>query len=239
MKRKLAAMFLLAAIALGLGGCGSETAGAQNAGSAGDAESLQYYTELIESYSRILNGETDDCGAVAGGWLIDEVRSQDGTDKALSETDFLIEDINGDGVSELIVGSIPDGTGYISRPSVFALYTLNGTEPVALADARPHSEWYLTEDCRLINESSPGDANLMLSIFELRSGAAELSCIESYFSHVLPGGSGETAVFRNTSGKYDADISDRTDMTVEQLRETAEKLSGERLALPFSPFSGI
>ena len=88
---------------------------------------------------------------------------------------YALQDINGDGVQELIIAGINDDT--YTEIVIFDLYPLENGQPVQLACTRARSRYFLRSDGSILNEGSNGAGN---SIFVVnRLYGSSLTPIES------------------------------------------------------------
>lgn len=88
---------------------------------------------------------------------------------------YALQDINGDGVQELIIAGINDSN--YTEIVIFDLYTLENGQPVQLACTSARSRWFLRSDGSVLNEGSNGAGN---SIFVVnRLYGSSLTPIES------------------------------------------------------------
>lgn len=101
----------------------------------------QYYTALLEQWPE---GVYREMGRSPVGALYAE-------GDPLVSVGFALEDLDGDGFSELIIGAI---RGQQEDPRVFEIWTAPGEEPGCLLCAGPGERWYLAD--------SPGGGMLVL-----------------------------------------------------------------------------
>ena len=78
---------------------------------------------------------------------------------------YALQDINGDGIQELIIAGINDDT--YSEIVIFDLYTLENGQPVQLACTRARSRYFLRSDGSILNEGSNGAGNSIFVINHL------------------------------------------------------------------------
>ena len=78
---------------------------------------------------------------------------------------YALQDINGDGVQELIIAGINDET--YTEIVIFDLYTLENGQPVQLACTRARSRYFLRSDGSILNEGSNGAGNSIFVINRL------------------------------------------------------------------------
>ena len=88
---------------------------------------------------------------------------------------YAMEDLNADGVPELILGPA-DGS------SIYALYTGNGSEPVLLLEGWARNYWQYLGGGRFYVSGSGGVAYNMVGTFALSGVGGELVCEDFYFN---------------------------------------------------------
>ena len=123
---------------------------------------------------------------------------------------YAIEDLNADGVPELILGPA-DGN------SIYALYTGNGSEPVLLLEGWARNYWQYLGGGRFYVSGSGGVAYNMVGTFALSRDGRELVCEDFYFTYELDENFEEFGVFHNTEGLWDTSVSELLDMTYDDL----------------------
>ena len=90
---------------------------------------------------------------------------------------YMLKDLNGDGVSELIIGASDDGYG---SKLALDLYTISKGKLQKLSEAGPRERHFITSDGCLFIEGSAGAANSVASICRIEgSGVITLEEIES------------------------------------------------------------
>lgn len=111
------------------------------------------YKETLDAlYENLAVGEGSN-DQLAGSAGIMETVNALGREAALQGTGFAIEDITGDGVPELLVGSMP-GSG----ESVYAVYTIRNGTPAAVLDGWARNGYYALGGGRFYYHGSGGAA---------------------------------------------------------------------------------
>ena len=148
---------------------------------------------------------------------------------------YAIEDLNADGVPELILGPA-DGS------SIYALYTGSGSEPVLLLEGWARNYWQYLGGSRFYVSGSGGVTYNMVGTFVLPRDGRELVCEDFYFTYELDESFEEFGVFHNTEGLWDTSVSELTDMTYDDLWALDEEWSAQAQPLDLThldvPISG-
>lgn len=148
---------------------------------------------------------------------------------------YAIEDLNADGVPELILGPA-DGN------SIYALYTGSGSEPVLLLEGWYRNCWKYLGGGRFYVSGSGGVTYNMVGTFVLPRDGQELACEDFYFTYELDESFEEFGVFHNTEGLWDTSVSEQLDMTYDDLWALDEEWSAQAQPLDLThldvPISG-
>lgn len=139
---------------------------------------------------------------------------------------YFIEDIDGDGTEELVIGD----TWGEDHTFIYNIYTMSGGELVRVADGWDRNRYYLCENGMIANEGSSGAANSSYAYFTF--DGTELHLIESiiYDGFKNP----ENPWFYSTESVYDAEYAEP--VSEEQAREIMSRYVYKKLSfIPFVP----
>ncbi len=199
------------------------------------------YSNVLDSFYDIITSTAENYDIVPGGIGAWEASAWQESEQALASTGYLIRDINHDGIPELMVGDIPhlteDVTPYTGGSAIYALYTLKDREPVCILEGWARNRLYLLEDGMILNEGSGGAAYSILATYTLPSNAAEAVCKDYYFTHETDETFSEIAVYHNTIPAWVVSVSEKLDMTAEDLWNLEAELAAHAISLPFTPFA--
>ena len=129
----------------------------------------QAYTELLDSYYTALsehwNGET----------MIEKglnLLVKDCGEKPMKDIGFSVTDLDGDGVSELVIGTVGMDDDYCGK-LILDLYTLeqDSAQPVFVSGER--DRYYYAGDCLFANIASSGAADTAETTFRYAGGKME------------------------------------------------------------------
>ena len=139
-------------------------------------------------------------------------------DEALNEIGYLITDINGDGIKELLVGISDDTDDDYLKNDIYALYTLKGDSPSFVLGSRSRNWYSLIDGNKVFNCGSNGAAFRIFGEYTLGDDG-ELDCNDFYFSYDKDGSYTNIGFFHNTTGIYDMAEADELDISEDEFRE--------------------
>lgn len=142
---------------------------------------------------------------------------------------YAVEDLTGDGVPELVLGSLEDDT-------LYAVYTGNQGKPVLML------EGYWRHPCRYLGggrffcSGSASAFNSILASYVLSEDGLELVCEDFYFTDESADDMMDVAFFHNTSGVMDPDVSEQLDMDYDSFFAIEDKWMAQVLTIGLTPF---
>lgn len=182
------------------------------------------YMELIERCRDLVTNPSDyEDLYVEGEYGVIETARVLGED-ALYEMGYMIEDLSGDGVPELVVGEL-------SGP-INALYTLVDGEPRLVFEGWYRSSYVYMGNGHFCYYGSNSAAETGQGVYYLTQDGTMLECESFLFTGI--NSDGDSEVYSNETGIWDPEESIKSDMTVEEFWELDP--AGE--TLPLMPFSG-
>lgn len=135
------------------------------AGSAVTAPAMIYVDDTLTAYGSVISAYNR---AYTSGNTTSEYAFNNNLSEFISyapHVGYALQDINGDGIQELIIAGINDDT--YSEIVIFDLYTLENGQPVQLACTRARSRYFLRSDGSILNEGSNGAGNSIFVINRL------------------------------------------------------------------------
>lgn len=79
---------------------------------------------------------------------------------------YAMDDVDGDGVSELMVGSVDEGL-------IYAMYTVKDGQETQIIDAMERSTYQLTSDGLILNRGTNGAASYGYNLYRLENGSLQ------------------------------------------------------------------
>lgn len=178
----------------------------------------EIYHELLERFYAQVSDPGSYDTAEAGETGILELAQGLGED-ALNGIGYLIEDLSGDGVPELAVGSLREYGGEIN-----ALYTLVDNEPELVFEGWSRNSYiyvnaYAGDSSYFYNRGSNSAAESGQGIFTLSRNGQELDWKRFYFTCAEGGDLDNVTVYVNTTGSWEPEESELAGITLEEYYE--------------------
>lgn len=209
-KRWLCTLFAAAAL-LTASGCKADAAvlplkeAASKAEAALDAPTKEdyeyFYHEPLSRACSILMEPNADIPIADGEMGIQEVAF---IGNALDFVGYAIEDISGDGIAELLIGYMDDGTWNLYSSNIFAVYTLKDNAPVLALSGVYRDAYRYLGGGRFLNVGSGGAYLNSFGTFSLSRDGQKLTCEDFYFTVPRKDAAWETTVYSNKTGECNA-----------------------------------
>lgn len=196
------------------------------------ASASMIYEELIERFRR-LAADPYEFSMADGEEELNFLMAAQGMGESwgydpLDMLGYAMQDLNSDGVPELAIGPMPEYGAYL-----FTLFTLSDGEPqLVFGDESDGGYAYLT-DGRFFYSGYYSASKTGQGFYHLADDGSALICDEFYFVDILDGDESNAVVYYNTTGSWDVEDSQETDIPMERFWEWEP----EYAYLPMIPFS--
>ena len=183
------------------------------------------YEELVERFYNLASDPYSivDIAEYGEFGVIESARSME--ENALAGIGYTIEDLSGDGIPELVVGTLPEYGGQIN-----AVYTLVDDCPEFVFEGWYRSSYSYLGDGRFYYYGSSGASETGQGYYSLSKDGTTLNCEEFYFTHAEREDYSDLKVYYNTTGSWDIKASEESDMTLDMFWDL-EPFSSEELSL--------
>lgn len=195
---------------------------------------LKYEDVLAKTYEFIKNIDSkvgpDD--GMAGIW--DAALALE--DEALNEIGYTFKDLNGDDVSELLIGSFNNADDAFVNNEIYMIYTLKNDTPEFLLEGMSRNMYSLKDDGSFFNMGSNGAAYSIIGTYHI-SKDNEVVCDDYYFTYPDDNDPSIIEIYHNNTGVYVRDDSEKLDITLDDfwtLQEDAAKGTVKLTATPFA-----
>ncbi len=196
---------------------------------------MQVYEEVIKEYYNIIKNvdtldeyEEDKIGIVEAAQYL-------GAD-ALNKLGYIIKDVNGDDVSELLIGDVENFDGAYTANNLYAVYTVKNEKPHFVLSGRSRSAYALMENGSFYYGGSNGAAYRIFGEYELEKNG-ELKCKDFNFSYNKDDSFEEIGFYHNTTGVYEISQAEEMKISSDEFYAMEESLSAKTATLKFTPFS--
>ncbi len=176
-----------------------------------------YAPVLDETCDLIYNGfsEDDRFEFVAPGVM--DMANWMEKDELLKTVGYHIEDLNGDGTAELMIGTIPDKSSEVqTEGDIYGGYTLADDKPVSFLEGWSRNMYQWLGGGRFYYYGSGGAAYSAFGTYHLEPGKSTLTCEDFYFTDTKDGSLDEIVPYHNTTGKWDASASEELNLTQDE-----------------------
>ena len=220
MKKKAMGCWIAAAL-LALSACGAQEKPQEDAVVSVDnalvAEAAQAYDAILDSvYDLIVNGYKE--GSIYPFTLgIEEATFDADGAEGLKRIGYLIQDISGDGIPELLLGCVAGEDGQSEDGSVvLAVYTYADGQPVCTLEGWSRNSYRWLGDGEFFNQGSNGAMYSIFGTYQLSEDGTELACTSYYFTHEKDDTFEEIGLYYNTSGEWDTSVSEEFTQSEEE-----------------------
>lgn len=155
------------------------------------------------------------------------------------EIGYVIEDISGDGVPELIIGCAEKEEWAYTKNDIFAVYTVKDEAPLFVLEGRSRSAFSLMEGNSLFHTGSSGAAYSIFGEYYLSDDGAELICKDYYFTAEEDGDYTKIAFYHNETGEWDVGSSEKFDSGEEEFWAKQNSYSDRTVEVAFIPLSEV
>ena len=189
-----------------------------------------YYQPIIDSMFKAAMGEYNADNIPKGG-----IGLLEGYGDMLWDAGFSVTDISGDGIPELLIGSLSSGM-------VFAIFTVSDGAPKLVLEGWYRNAYYLLQDGSIFNRGSGGAAYTVLGIYDIAGDGSSLVCRDCWFTHEKDGNPENIVCWHNTAGVMDITVSEELKMTPDELWKKASSFA-EQVVIPkltvFGEYGGL
>ncbi len=195
-----------------------------------------YAPVLNETCNLIYNGfhEDDRFEYVSSGVM--DMANMVEKDELLNILGYNIEDINNDGIPELMIGTIPDEKDEVSGTGeILGGYTMIGDDIVKFLEGWARSSYQWLGGNRFYYFGSGGAAYSAFGTFHLDPGKSELTCEDFYFTDTEGDNFDVIIPYHNTTGQWDTEVSQKSDMNEEELWKLCDDMRAGCMEMEMTP----
>ena len=148
---------------------------------------------------------------------------------------YLIQDISGDDIPELVIGRIAEDLNF---NTIYSVYSCTGDEPHLLISGWDRNAYYYIGDGRFYNYGSVNYLCKIFGTYRISQDAEELICENYYYSYEKEDNPTEVDYYYNQSGIIDADDSSmKLLITEDQFMELNDELWEQVKGIELIPIS--
>ena len=159
-------------------------------------------------------------------------------DEALEKIGYVLKDITGDDVPELLIGAFEKDDNAYTNNEIYLIYTLQGEKPEIVLYGWNRNAYSLKDDNSLFYQGSSGAAMSAFGIYHI-SNDGESVCDDFYFTYPNDNDPSVIELFHNTTGIFYNEDGEKLDMTLDEFWALQEEMSKGTAKIEGKPFSKL
>ena len=195
------------------------------------------YNEILDKFYNLITSETNEYNAQDGEAGVIEAVANKGKNYAAASVGYIIKDISGDSIPELLIVSadeIKDSICYGNN--VFAAYTCVDNVPTLIFERSSRSNYCIIGDGKFLHVGSDGAMYTAYGTYDISDNGKELVCNNFYFTYEKDTSGSEMGFYHNTSGEMDKSISEELNMTDNEFNQKVDELFSSIANVAITPF---
>lgn len=148
-----------------------------------------------------------------------------------------LTDISGDGVPELLVGTLRSERSEAEQPVVFGGWTCRDGEPVCFLDGWGRNSYQWMGGGRFYHFGSGGAAYSSFGSYQVTPDGTELSCEDFYFTEPKKDDDYDVCCYHNTTGAWDSAQAEELDIDSDAFWKLSDELAAQCVDPELLPFS--
>ena len=200
-------------------------------------EYVTKYEDVLAKVYAFINNIDDEVGPIDGFDGIWEVaKALD--DEALDEIGYVLKDMSGDDVPELLIGSFEKDDDAYTNNEIYLIYTLQGEKPEIVLYGWNRNAYSLKDDNSLFYQGSSGAAMSAFGIYHI-SNDGESVCDDFYYTYPNDNNPSVIELYHNTTGIFYNEEGEKLDMTLDEFWALQEEMSKGTAKIEGKPFSKL
>jgi len=215
-------------------------------GSAEAEDTVDYealYKPVLDEFFRLASGEYDENNIPEGGTALLEGNGWNKNNAMLWDSGYMIRDLSGDGVPELLIGSTAGEEYDVAAGSmIYALFTAADGQVKLTLEGAYRNAYCILEDGSIFNQGSGGAIYSIFGLYDLTADGTALTCRDYWFTHEKDGNFEDIRCWHNTTGEIDPAISEELSITLDEFFAKEEELAKQRKVLDlitFAEYGGV
>ncbi len=193
--------------------------------------STEIYTSTLDKLYKAISEQDYDMTSEDGTDVIASVAETVG-DNPLEKIGYLVQDVSGDGIPELLIGCTVDGDN-----SIYLVYSgASGEANLSLEGFYRSNYGYLGEG-KFSYSGSAGALYHIFGTYTISKDGSTFECNDYYFTYEKDETLTDIDFYHNTIGKMDVKNSEKLDITEEDFYKIEEEIGSKTIKLNFTPFS--
>lgn len=199
--------------------------------------STNAYVDLLDRVYHLLKTDFADTEVGDGEVGLSEVVNIAPDGESLNMVGFRIGDISGDGIPELLIGTVKDKDDVYYVSEVFAVYTLVDDVPTLVFEGWGRSSYRYAVDGQFVHHGSAGAMYTIFGVYKLSTDGTTLDATDYYFTYERDDNPLEMGFYFNRTGDWDKAVSEQ--LMLDQNQFWKIEMGFGKLVRPYelTPFS--
>jgi len=159
-------------------------------------------------------------------------------DEALNEIGYVLKDITGDNIPELLIGVFEKADDAYTNNEIYLLYTLREGSPEIVLYGWNRNAYALKDDNSFFYQGSSGAAQSAFGKYHV-SKDGETVCDDFYFTYPNDDNPEKIEIYHNTTGVFYHEGAEKVNMTLDEFWELEEEMSKRTARIKCTPFSEL
>lgn len=203
-------------------------------GSTPEVDEMNIYADVLANVHDILTDPAGRAEFAPGEMGIAEAATALG-DEALDTVGYVLEDVDGNGVSELLVGVFEKPEGSFVKNELYAVYTCKENAPVLLLEGTARNAYSLMDNGSFFHYGSNGAIYSIFGEFDLKDDGT-LESKGYYFTYEKNEDGSEIGCYYNTTGEWDPAVSQEM-ASAEEFWAMEQQLADQTVVLQDTKFA--
>lgn len=173
------------------------------------------YQDVLEQYFELMVSGNDEVMTYEGSTGVLEVVNVLESKEALETVGYMIFDVSGDSVPELMIGAIPKEHFSNYGNCIYAMYSYVDGTINCILEGWGRNSYYLLENGNFYNQASGGAMYSIFGEFVLSLDGKKLIYKDYYFTYEKDESFTEIGYYHNITGEFDKSKSEELNMTAE------------------------
>lgn len=174
------------------------------------------YIDILDRLYHLMSTDFADAEIEDGEVGVSEIVNIAPDGESLNQVGFRIDDISGDGIPELLIGTVKDKDDIYYVSEVLAVYTLVDDVPTLAFEGWGRSSYKYAVDGQFVYHGSAGAMYTIFGVYELSTDGTTLEAKDYYFTHERDDDPSEIGFFYNQTGEWDKSLSEPLMLEPEQ-----------------------
>lgn len=250
MRKKIIVLFVILTLVFSIAGCGGNQSDDEvvinpnsdsgfNSGEIGEDTAIDYakiYKPILDRYywniSNCYPNGFDNL--TAGEYYASQV--SENNENALELIGYSIEDVNGDGIRELLIGDVGNENSIYPGNDIAAVFTVVDGETAFLFEGWERNRYLYLGDGKFFNQGSSGAAYYSFSQFEIEKNSMDLIYEEHYFTD-YDEATNSVIIYQNDEGIDDVESSEEMDWTTDDYFAAEDQLAQASVFVEMTAFN--